>query len=113
LYDQGALDAAWDLVKDWSMEEREALRNAVPRLALDAPLPGGGKLKDIAREVMAIARSGLAARGMLNSSGDNETGFLNPLDEIVESGIVPAQRLLNLYNGAWGGDITRAYEESF
>jgi len=113
LYDQGALDAAWDLVKGWSMEEREALRNAVPRLALDAPLPGGGKLKDIAREVLSIARSGLAARGRLNSSGDNETGFLNPLHEIVESGTVPAQRLLDLYNGPWAGDITRAYEESF
>ena len=44
LYDQGALDAAWDLVKGWSMEGREALRNAVPKMALDAPLPGGGKL---------------------------------------------------------------------
>jgi len=111
LYDQGALDAAWDLVKGWSMEEREALRDAVPKLALDAPIPGGGKLKDIAGEVLAIARAGLTARGKLNDSGDNETGFLAPLDEIVESGIVPAQRLLDLYHGAWGGDITRVYEE--
>ncbi|HCB79601.1 MAG TPA: glutamate--cysteine ligase, partial [Erythrobacter sp.] len=52
------------------------------RLALDAPIPGGGKLHDLAREVMAIARAGLAARGRLNSSGDNETGFLETLDEI-------------------------------
>ena len=95
------------------MDEREALRDAVPRLALDAPLPGGGKLRDIAGQVLDIARSGLAARGKLNESGDNETGFLAPLDEIVESGIVPAQRLLDLYNGEWGGDISRVYEESF
>ncbi len=113
LYDSGALDAAWDLVKDWTMDEREALRSAVPRLALDAPIPGGGTLKDIAGEVLAIARSGLKARARFNASGDNETGFLNPLDEIVESGIVPAQRLLNLYHGAWGGDLSRVYEESF
>ena len=111
LYDQTALDAAWDLVKNWSMEEREALRNAVPKLALDAPLPGGGKLKDVAAEVLEIARGGLAARARLNSSGDNETGFLDPLHEIVARGKVPAQRLLDLYHGEWQHDLSRIYAE--
>jgi glutamate--cysteine ligase len=113
LYDQTALDAAWDLIKDWSMEEREALRDAVPRLALDAPVPGGGTLRDLAREALPIARGGLSARGRLDAGGDNETGFLEPLEEIVESGKVPAQRLLDKFHGEWGGDITRVYEESF
>jgi glutamate--cysteine ligase len=113
LYDDGALDAAWDLVRHWSMEEREALRDAVPKLALDAPIPGGGKLLDLAREVLPIARAGLSARGRLSTSGDNETGFLEPLEEIVESGKVPAQRLLDKFHGEWGGDISRVYEESF
>jgi glutamate--cysteine ligase len=113
LYDQGALDAAWDMVKHWSMDEREALRNAVPKLGLDAPIHGGKTLRDIAPEVLAIARAGLASRGALNSSGDNETGFLGPLDDIVASGTVPAQRLLDLYHGEWAGDLSRVYEESF
>ncbi|MFN4037830.1 MAG: glutamate--cysteine ligase [Erythrobacter sp.] len=113
LYDQGALDAAWDLVKGWSMEAREQLRHDAPRLALDAPAPGGGTLRDVAREVLRIAHSGLAARGQLNASGDNETGYLETLDEIVASGKVPAQRLLDAYNGEWSGDITRVYEQSF
>ncbi|MXO58352.1 glutamate--cysteine ligase [Altererythrobacter salegens] len=113
LYDRAALDAAWDLVKDWTMEEREALRNAVPKLALDAPIPGGKTLLSLAREVLPIARGGLSRRVKLNASGDNESGFLEPLEEIVDSGVVPAQRLLDKYNGAWGGDITRVYEESF
>ena len=113
LYDEGALDAAWDLVKGWTMEEREALRNAVPRLALDVTMPGGGKLLDIAREALAISRAGLAARARLNTGGDNETGFLETLDEIVASGKVPAQRLLDLYHGEWAGDVTRVYEQSF
>jgi len=113
LYDDAALDAAWDLVKHWSMEEREALRDAVPKLALDASVPGGRKLLDLAREVLPIARAGLSARGKLNSSGDNETGFLEPLEEIAESGKVPAQRLLDKFHGEWGGDISRVYEESF
>ncbi len=113
LYDQGALDAAWDLVKDWTMDEREALRNAVPKLGLDAPLGGGRTLRDIAPEALRIARAGLAARGKLSSGGDNETGFLSPLDDIVASGKVPAQRLLDLYHGEWAGDLTRVYEESF
>jgi glutamate--cysteine ligase len=113
LYDDAALDAAWDLVKHWSMDEREALRDAVPRLALDAPLPGGGRLLDLARQVVPIARAGLAARARMNDSGDNETGFLEPLEEIVDSGKVPAQRLLDKFHGEWGGDISRVYEESF
>ena len=110
LYDQGALDAAWDLVKDWDMAGREQLRASVPKLALDAPLPGGGKLRDIAAEVLAIARSGLRARGKLNEVGDDETGYLAPLDEIVATGKVPAQRLLDLYHGEWGGDLSRIYQ---
>jgi glutamate--cysteine ligase len=113
LYDDGALDAAWDLVKHWSMAEREALRDAVPKLALDAPIPGGGKLLDLAREVLPIARAGLSSRARLSTSGDNETGFLEPLEEIADSGKVPAQRLLDKFHGEWGGDISRVYEESF
>ncbi len=113
LYDQDALDAAWQLVKHWDMEGREALRAAVPKLGLDAPLPGGGTLRDIAAQVLAISRSGLNARGRLNKAGDNESGFLAPLDEIVASGKVPAQRLLDKYHGEWGGDISRVYEDSF
>lgn len=113
LYDQCALDAAWDLVRGWDMEGREALRAAVPRLGLDAPLPGGGTLKDIAAEVLAISRAGLNARARLNAVGESEAAFLNPLDEIVRSGKVPAQKLLDKFHGEWGGDITRIYEESF
>jgi glutamate--cysteine ligase len=113
LYDQGALDAAWDLVRDWTMAEREALRDAVPKLALDAPVPGRGSLRDFAREALAIARAGLNARGKLNGGGDNESGFLAPLDEIVATGKVPAQVLLDKFHGEWNGDISRVYEESF
>ena len=87
-------------------------RAAVPKLALDAPLPGGGKLRDIAGEVLDIAASGLNARARINASGDNESGFLDPLREIVRTGKVPAQVLLDRYNSEWGGDISRVYEEA-
>ncbi len=113
LYDQGALDAAWDLVKDWTMDEREALRDAVPRLALDAPVPGRASLHELSREVLAIVRSGLDARGLLNQTGESESVLLAPLDEIVATGKVPAQRLLDKFHGEWGGDIAQVYKESF
>ncbi len=113
LYDQGALDAAWELVKDWSMEERERLRNEVPRLGLATKSPGGGTLQDLAREVLKIAHGGLKARARLNASGDNETGFLDTLDEIVASGKVPAQRLLDAYYGEWGENVGHVYKYSF
>jgi glutamate--cysteine ligase len=111
LYDQGALDAAWDLVKDWDMAGREALRAQVPRLGLNAPLPGGGTLRDIAGEVLAIAQRGLASRARLNAAGDNETGYLQPLEDIVARGQTRAEQLLDLYNGAWAGDLGRVYAD--
>jgi glutamate--cysteine ligase len=111
LYDQGALDAAWDVVKHWTIGERQALRDAVPALALDAPIPGGGTLRDIAGAVLDIASAGLAARGRLGPSGDNETGYIEPLREIVRTGKVPAQDLLDRYHGPWGGDVSRVYDE--
>ncbi|MCK0100292.1 glutamate--cysteine ligase [Qipengyuania sp. S6317L1] len=113
MYDQGALDAAWDRVKGWTMEEREKLRNDAPKLGLQSPLPGGGTMQDLGREVLDIAHKGLSARARLNVSGDNETGFLETLDEIVSTGKVPAQRLLDAYHGEWGGDVSHVYKQSF
>ena len=112
LYDQGALDAAWDLVKDWTIDERQALRDAVPKLGLNAPIAGGGKLRDIAGEALDIAGAGLSARARFNRAGDNETGFLDPLREIVRSGKVPAEVLLDRYNGVWNGDVSKVYDEA-
>ena len=109
LYDQTALDAAWDLVKQWTLDERQALRDAVPRLGLSAPIPGGGQLRDIAGAVLDIAHGGLKARARVSAAGEDETGFLEPLREIVRSGKVPAERLLELYDGDWGGDVSRVY----
>ena len=111
LYDDSALDAAWDVVKDWTMDQRETLRSAVPKLGLDAPIAGGRKLRDIAGEVLDIANAGLTARARLDASGGNETGFLDPLREVVRSGKVPAEVLLEKYHGAWGGDVSKVYDE--
>ncbi len=111
LYNDVALDAAWDLVKGWSIEDHEQLRRDVPKLALKAPAPGGCTVHDLARRVLDIATSGLTRRKRLNSAGDNESGFLEPLNEIVASGRTPAERLLDLYHGPWQGDLSRVYSE--
>jgi glutamate--cysteine ligase len=111
LYDQGALDAAWDEVKHWTMEERETLRSAVPAQGLNASIPGGGKLLDLAGRILDISSAGLAARNCLNASGDNETGYLDPLREIVASGKTVAEVLLEKFAGEWGGDLSRVYDE--
>ncbi|MDM7255846.1 MAG: glutamate--cysteine ligase [Paracoccus sp. (in: a-proteobacteria)] len=111
-YDQSALDAAWDLVKGWDAETREGLRRAAARDAL-AGEAGGVKLHDLAREVLAIAESGLAARALPGAGGlvPDEVHFLNALKESVENGSVPADDLLEKYRGDWGGDLSRIYGE--
>jgi glutamate--cysteine ligase len=93
------------------MEEREALRSAVPAQGLNAAIPGGGKLLDLAGRILDISSAGLTARNCLNSSGDNESGFLDPLREIVASGKTMSEVLLDKYNGEWGGDVRRVYDE--
>ncbi|HVL78779.1 MAG TPA: glutamate--cysteine ligase, partial [Sphingomicrobium sp.] len=109
LYDGQALDCAWDLVRHWTIAEREELRRLVPKLALETPIPGGGTMRDLARQVLDIAAAGLTARGELNSSGDNEGGFLDPLHEIVSSGKTPADRLLEKLANEWQWDVRRIY----
>jgi glutamate--cysteine ligase len=111
LYDEGALNAAWDEVKGWSLAERQELRDAVPKLGLKAKTPRGETLLELGRRVIGIAEAGLNARAMLNPSGDNESGYLDPLREILNSGVTPAERLLARYRGDWGGDIARVYDE--
>ena len=111
LYDGTALDAAWDLVRDWDIEERTRLRHAVPKTALKTPVPGGGTMQDLAARVLEIATEGLSRRARLNSAGDNESGFLDPLREVVATGVTPADRLLDKYSNEWNGDVSRIYEE--
>ena len=89
----------------------QQLRHDVPRLALETPVPGGGTMHDLAREVIDLASLGLTRRAVLNPAGDNEGGFLDPLREVVASGMTPADRLLEKYRGEWGGDVRRIYEE--
>ena len=111
LYDSTALDAAWDLVKDWSIEERTLLRHSVPATALRTASPGGGTVQDLAAQVLEIATDGLSRRARLNSAGDNESGFLDPLREVVATGVTPADRLLDKFHNEWNGDVSRIYEE--
>ncbi|MFN3945064.1 MAG: glutamate--cysteine ligase [Allosphingosinicella sp.] len=114
LYDGAALDAAWDAVKHWSLDERQRLRDEVPKLGLKAVTPEGDTLQAFGRRILAIAEAGLNARARFNAAGDNESGFLDPLRDILASGKSPADRLLERYRGEWGGDVTRVYaEESF
>ena len=111
LYDSQSLDAAWDLVKHWTIEAREKLRHEVPKLALDAVTPDGERMGEFAGRVLEIAAAGLSRRGQLNSAGDNEGGFLDPLHDVVATGMTPADRLLARYHGEWNGDLSHIYEE--
>jgi len=111
-YDQGALDAAWDLVKGFDAETRKGLRVAASVSGLQGEA-GGVKLHDLAREALAIAEAGLTARACPGAGGlvPDETHFLNALKESVETGMVPADELLAHYNGDWNGDLDKIYDQ--
>ncbi|MBO9122825.1 MULTISPECIES: glutamate--cysteine ligase [unclassified Rhizobium] len=110
LYDATALEAADQLTKDWGFDEVNALRNAVPAEGLKAAFRGH-TLYDTARDVLAISKAGLKARGKLNSEGQDETIFLSPLDEVMAKKATLAEDLLALYNGRWNGSVEPVFTE--
>lgn len=103
MYDQGALDAAWDLVKGFDAETRDGLRVAASVSALQGAA-GGVKLAELSAQALALSDAGLRARGL------GEEVHLAPLHASVAAGAVQADRLLELYHGEWGGDLARVYE---
>ena len=109
-YDQEALDAAWDLVKGWDAETRQALRVAAGEQGLQGKV-GGIDMHELAREVVNIADLGLRNRAKPGAGGlvPDETHFLNALKDSIETGKVPADELLDHYNGDWGGDLSKIY----
>ncbi|EDQ06877.1 Glutamate--cysteine ligase EgtA [Sulfitobacter indolifex] len=112
MYDQSALDGAWDLVKGWNAETREELRVAASTHGLQAEV-GGLKMHDLAREAVALSEAGLKARARAGAGGlvPDETHFLNALRDSIETGRVPADDLLADYHGDWNGDLSRIYAE--
>ncbi|MBX3519469.1 MAG: glutamate--cysteine ligase [Xanthobacteraceae bacterium] len=109
LYDDVSLDAAWQIVKGWSEAEREKLRADVPKFGLNAKI-GGRTVREVAGEILALSRNGLKRRERKLYDGRDESDFLEPLDEIIERGKTPAEELLALYRGVWGGSVDPAFE---
>ena len=110
LYDDNSLAAAWDLVKYWSAEQRQKLRDDVPKLGFAARI-GNRTVFEIAREVLSLSRAGLEGRNRRNISGLDESCYLEPLEDLVERGITPAQELLQKFNNDWRGSVEPIFDE--
>ena len=110
LYDTTALDAAWDVVKDWTIQDHDYLRSHTPRTGLATRFQGL-PLSDLAREVVEIAHAGLRARRRLDANGNDETIYLSPLDRAVASGLAPADELLAKWKGEWKGSFAPLFRD--
>ena len=108
-YDGAALTAAWDLAKGWTTEDHNTLRRTAFTQGLKGQI-AGRSLQDVARDMLAISGEGLKRRAIANAKGHDERIYLDDLNAIADSGITPAERLLDLYHGAWQGDASKAYE---
>jgi glutamate--cysteine ligase len=110
LYDGVSLDAAWDIVRHWTAQERQALRDDVPRLGFKARIRER-YLFEIAKECLALAHAGLHRRGRIDHLGSDESRHLEPLERIIASGRTPAEEMLEKFHGPWHGSVEPAYEE--
>ncbi|MDA0785471.1 MAG: glutamate-cysteine ligase family protein, partial [Proteobacteria bacterium] len=110
LYDSAALDAAADITADWTADEVLELRNHVPAQGLATPFRNRSML-ELAREALEISRMGLRNRACMDFWGQDETHFLATLEQIVDSGLTPAENKLAAFEGRWDQDVNRAFEE--
>jgi glutamate--cysteine ligase len=110
LYDQACLDAAWDIVKTWTAEERQALRDDVPRHGFRAAIRGRDTLS-LARETLALAHAGLVRRKKFDPYGADETRYLAPIEELAERGETAAEELLHKYHGPWDRTVDPVFAE--
>jgi glutamate--cysteine ligase len=110
LYDDASLDAAWDLVKDFTLEERHALRDGVPKQALKLPFRGAS-VRELAQRALEISAAGLQRRARLNANDADERIFLTPLMEFADANETPAERKLSLFHGEWAGSIDPVFQE--
>jgi glutamate--cysteine ligase len=110
LYDETALDAAWEMVKSWSADDRRELREIVPRAALKARFRDTS-VQELALEALRISRMGLRNRRQINPRSQDETIYLTPLEHLVRSGRTVADELIERYEGRWRGNIDHIFEE--
>lgn len=114
LYDASTLDAAWDMVKNWTREERQALRDGVPRLAFNTPFRST-TVHELARRAVALSQAGLKARAIADTScyglATSEEVYLDPLHRAIESGKTLAEEMLEKFHGPWGGRVDPIYSE--
>ncbi len=110
LYDSTSRASAWELVKDWSAGERAEMRRQAPRLALNTPFRDV-TIGDLAIKVLDISAGGLKRRRRLDDVGRDETHFLNPAFHIAESGLTPAEEILNAYHRRWRGRVDPIFTE--
>ncbi len=110
LYDDACLDAAWDIVKSWTADERQKLRDDVPRLGFKAAIRGRD-VSSLARETLALSQAGLARRKKFDPYGADETRYLKPLHQLVDRGETPAEELLRKFHGPWGGSVEPLFKE--
>ncbi|MFZ0125282.1 MAG: glutamate--cysteine ligase [Xanthobacteraceae bacterium] len=110
LYDQDCLDAAWDIVKDWTAPERQKLRDDVPKQALKASIRGRSML-ELAKDCLTLAHAGLKRRDRRDREGRDETLYLETLGDIVRRGYTPAEELLQKFHGPWRGSVEPIFTE--
>jgi glutamate--cysteine ligase len=110
LYDDDSLQAAWDLVKDWTAAERQKLRDEVPRRGFAATIAGQSVLQ-LAKTTIALAENGLARRRRLDARGQDERRYLRPIEDYVARGITPADELLAKFHGPWEGSVEPVFKE--
>ena len=109
LYDNASLDAAYEMTKGWSEEQREALRHDVPKLGLNAKI-GGKTVREIAGETVDLARNGLKRRGHKLYDGRDESTYLEPLEDAAERGKTPAEDFLARYEGEWAHSVEPVFK---
>lgn len=110
LYDDDALRGAESICSKWTNQDREYIYKEVPINGLNLKI-GGHNLLDIARELVKLSRAGLEKRQFLDGAGNDEGGYLQPLEDIIRENKLPSEKLLHFFYGKWNQKIKKVYSE--
>ena len=104
LYGESSINSAEKICCDWTVEEIEKLSLDVAKKGLDAEIKKE-KVLNIANELLKIARGSLVEREVLDSQGNNESGYLNVLEEIILRKSSPAKELMEKFSNKYNSNF--------
>lgn len=105
-YHAPARAAAWELLRQYTPQESDAAQQSLPTAGLATRL-GKDSIRDLARHLLRLARTGLQARVHAGLEQPGAVGYLDPLEEILDTDETFAEQTARHWQTSYRNDPAR------